>query len=138
MSYRAKMAKRLGHPLKADVIVHHIDGDRSNNDEHNLAVMTHRAHGRLHARERKLIAPTADPRPTIGDQIRAARALLGWKQSDLAKAAGISEITLKRLETGKSDVRCSTLNATRRALDEAGITFLREDDAVGVSLRKQP
>src|SRR5262245_9547736 len=54
--HRSRMQKRLGRPFKDDEIVHHIDGDRSNNDEHNLAIMTKRAHVRLHVRERKLSA----------------------------------------------------------------------------------
>jgi DNA-binding XRE family transcriptional regulator len=48
--YRSLMQKRLGRPFLDDEVVHHVDGDRSNNDEHNLSIMTRRAH----ARERKL------------------------------------------------------------------------------------
>ena len=32
--------------------VHHIDGDKLNNDINNLAVMTRSAHSRLHAQAR--------------------------------------------------------------------------------------
>jgi len=53
-THRIKMEQRLGQPLKEDMVVHHIDGDRRNNDEDNLAIMTRKAHARLHARERKL------------------------------------------------------------------------------------
>jgi predicted transcriptional regulator len=42
-------------------------------------------------------------------QIRAARALLGWKQTDLAKAADVSEISVKNIERGATDARGSTL-----------------------------
>jgi len=31
-------------------------------------------------------------------QIRAARALLGWRQEDLSKAAGIGTATIQRIE----------------------------------------
>lgn len=48
------MEKRIGRRLLADEIVHHIDGDKLNNDENNLALMTSSAHGRLHRFEDKL------------------------------------------------------------------------------------
>lgn len=34
------------------------------------------------------------------EQVRAARGLLGWSQSDLAKRAGLSLPTVKRVEAG--------------------------------------
>jgi predicted transcriptional regulator len=61
-------------------------------------------------------------------QIRAARAFLDWKQTDLAKAAGISEIALKNIERGKTDPRMSTIAAIEKAFDEAGLVFLRPGD----------
>lgn len=57
-------------------------------------------------------------------QIRAARALLGWHQSDLAKAAGVSLNTLNNLERDAVDARSSTVNAIQRALEQAGIEFI--------------
>lgn len=46
-----KMENRLGRRLKVDECVHHIDGDRKNNCENNLALMTRSGHTRLHRRE---------------------------------------------------------------------------------------
>jgi len=57
-------------------------------------------------------------------QIRAARALLGWHQSDLAKAAGVSLNTLNNLERDVVDARRSTVTAIQRALEQAGIEFI--------------
>jgi DNA-binding XRE family transcriptional regulator len=57
-------------------------------------------------------------------QIRAARALIEWKQTDLAKAAGLSEMSVKNIERGDTDPRVSTLTAIRSALEAAGVVFL--------------
>jgi predicted transcriptional regulator len=54
--------------------------------------------------------------------------LIGWKQSDLAKAAGVSEIAVKRLELGRSDPRVSTIDSIQRAFDAAGVVFLDPRD----------
>ncbi len=61
-------------------------------------------------------------------QIRAGRALLNIKQSELAKAAGVSLATLNNIERGIGDPRASTLQALERALELAGV--LVEDDGV--------
>ena len=66
-------------------------------------------------------------------QIRAARALLGWTQADLAAKAGISLTTLNVIERDKSNPLSSSMNAIERALTGAGIVFLNSD-APGVRL----
>lgn len=48
------MEARLGRRLLEDECVHHIDGDRANNDDNNLALVTRSGHMRLHRRERRL------------------------------------------------------------------------------------
>ena len=62
------------------------------------------------------------PMITAG-QIRAARALIGWKQTDLAKASGVSEISIKNIERGVTDPRSSTLGALQQAFENAGSYF---------------
>lgn len=57
-------------------------------------------------------------------QIRAARALIGWKQTDLATAAGLSQMSIKNIERGESDPRQSTLQAVQWALERAGVEFV--------------
>lgn len=63
-------------------------------------------------------------------QIRAARALIGWEQADLAQAAGVSKSSIQRAENG-SDPRASTIAAIERAFDQAGLIFLDVDDTRG-------
>lgn len=57
------------------------------------------------------------------EQVLAARALLRWSQGDLAKAAGVSEATIYRLESG---VRLREVNyvAVRSVFEKAGIEFV--------------
>jgi len=65
-------------------------------------------------------------------QIRAGRALLNIKQSDLAKAAGISLATLNNIERGIGDPRASTLKAIETALQTAGVEI--DEDGVRESV----
>ena len=73
-------------------------------------------------------------------QIRAARALLGWSQGDLARKAGVGAATVQRLESGQGIVsgQVSTVVRVQEALEAAGARFLAADDTggVGVRLRK--
>jgi len=48
------MERRLGRPLRPDECVHHIDRNKQNNSEDNLALVTNAGHGRLHRFEDKL------------------------------------------------------------------------------------
>jgi transcriptional regulator with XRE-family HTH domain len=68
-----------------------------------------------------------------GAQIRAGRALVDWTGADLAKAAGVSLQTIRRMEgevgTGRSSV--ANVQAIQRALEEAGVEFLKADEAAG-------
>jgi transcriptional regulator with XRE-family HTH domain len=70
-------------------------------------------------------------------QIRAARALLGWRQEDLSQAAGIGLATIARLEQGEGLVRgnVTTVFKIQRALEAAGVMFIGEDDTAGAGVR---
>ncbi|WP_428032799.1 helix-turn-helix domain-containing protein [Ancylobacter sp.] len=71
--------------------------------------------------------------------MKAARALLGWSQTDLANASAISEPTIKRLESqdGELGGRVDTAAAIRAALEAAGIIFVDENgEGPGVRLKK--
>lgn len=49
------MEGMIGRRLKKGECVHHIDGDRTNNNINNLALMTLAAHARLHRLQEKLL-----------------------------------------------------------------------------------
>lgn len=72
------------------------------------------------------------------EQLRAARALKGISQSDLAAKAGVSSMTIKRAEgTGKPYPSTETIQKIQRVLEDEGITFISENgEGVGVSLEK--
>lgn len=50
LQHRLVAEKMLGRKLREDEVVHHIDGDKRNNDPENLMVMTAAEHGRFHLR----------------------------------------------------------------------------------------
>ena len=56
-------------------------------------------------------------------QCRAARALLGWTAAEVATAAGIGIMTVKRFEGGQT-VNAVSIGKIRLALVDAGITFI--------------
>lgn len=75
----------------------------------------------------------------IPTQIRAARALIGWTQADLARASGLAEVSIKKIEGGGTDPRVGSLRAIETALTEAGVVFIPENGGgVGVRLFKEP
>jgi transcriptional regulator with XRE-family HTH domain len=70
-------------------------------------------------------------------QIKAARALLGWRQEDLSKASGVGTATIYRIEKSATSVigYASTLTRIQAAFEQAGIQFIENDDAGGFGLR---
>ena len=70
-------------------------------------------------------------------QIRAARALLDWKQSELAKASEIGLATIQRLEKGDGLVNghVSTVVQIQTALEKAGVRFFGPDEQGGIGAR---
>jgi predicted transcriptional regulator len=73
-----------------------------------------------------------------GRQLKAARAMVGWEQTELARKSGVAISTVRRMESFDGDVgaRTSTLKLVQRALEQAGIEFLN-DEQPGVRLRKK-
>lgn len=70
-------------------------------------------------------------------QCKAARALLGLEQSEVADAAGIARATVVDFEKGLRVPRSKTLNGIREALEAAGVEFIPENGGgAGVRLKK--
>lgn len=70
-------------------------------------------------------------------QVKAARALLGWSQADLAACCGVSEPTIARLEAVEGDLggRKGTAEKIRNAIESAGVEFTNGDEP-GVKLAR--
>jgi transcriptional regulator with XRE-family HTH domain len=64
-----------------------------------------------------------------GPQMRAARALLGIDQRQLAELSGVSLPTIQRMETSEGNVRgvIDTLTKVVEALDRAGIELIGDN-----------
>src|SRR5215813_14293573 len=73
------------------------------------------------------------------EQMRAARGLLGWSQSELAKRAGLSLPTVKRVETGTGPRVSDAARARiQHALERGGAQFISENGGgPGVRLRQR-
>ncbi len=65
-------------------------------------------------------------------QIRAARGLLNWNQTDLADRTGISATSIGSIENGQTSPRASTLATIRKAFETDGVEFIGSE---GVRLR---
>ena len=68
------------------------------------------------------------------EQIRAARGLLGWSQSELANRAGLSLPTVKRVEAGVGPRVSDAARARiQEALEIGGVRFIDENGGGQVS-----
>jgi transcriptional regulator with XRE-family HTH domain len=70
-------------------------------------------------------------------QVKEARLLLGWTQSELGGQAGVSATTVAYTETDRPRRPAIGLSAIRQALEDAGVIFVEENgEGPGVRLRK--
>jgi transcriptional regulator with XRE-family HTH domain len=72
-------------------------------------------------------------------QIRAARALLNWTRSELSERSGVGVSALMRFESadGVPAGNIKTIDAVKKAFEEAGIEFIGTPDSqAGVRWKK--
>ena len=71
------------------------------------------------------------------EQVRAARALLGWSRPRLALESGVSVRTLARFEGGECEIRDGLVIAACKALISGGVQFIPENGGgFGVRIRR--
>ncbi len=83
------------------------------------------------------MSETGQQEMTSPEQLRAARALLGLSQEQLARLTGKTTMTVRRAETASGKVSPVTVAAIRAALEDAGVIFIDANgEGPGVRLRK--
>jgi transcriptional regulator with XRE-family HTH domain len=70
-------------------------------------------------------------------QLRAARGIVGWHQSQLAEASGVALSTIRRMETSEVRLRgnAESIWKVRRALENAGVVFIEQSEEGGPGVR---
>jgi len=57
-------------------------------------------------------------------QIRGARGILNWSQTELAQRTGISATSIGSIENGQSTPRANTMQTIQKAFEDAGLEFI--------------
>ena len=70
-------------------------------------------------------------------QLRAARGLLGWSQTELAERAGLGFATVQRAERDPDVItgNVKTVVKLQTALEDAGVVFIDADRDMGPGVR---
>jgi transcriptional regulator with XRE-family HTH domain len=58
-----------------------------------------------------------------GENVKTARTLLGWPQSQLARELSVNATTIKDYEKGKRRISALEMSVLRRVFEAAGIEF---------------
>ncbi len=87
------------------------------------------ANPRMSASENRKIFPISP------GQVRGARGMLGWSQTQLAIACDLPLTTVHRLESGTSKPQRRTVEAIRQALEVAGVEFIEAARGKGPGVR---
>ena len=79
---------------------------------------------------------------TTGNQLKAARALIGIEQSKLAEKAGLNVNTIRNMEASEAGPiagRAVNVRAVQKALEDQGILFIEPNGGgPGVRLKAPP
>lgn len=65
-------------------------------------------------------------------QLRAARSMLDWSRSDLAKEAKLSAETIKNIEHGIYSPKEDTINTLVKTFERHGIQFVQQESIVTI------
>ena len=77
--------------------------------------------------------------PLTAEQCRGARAMFGWSQRELSKAAAVAVGTIVDFERGLRRPYYRTLKDLREVFERAGVEFLDAAEGKGVGVRlRQP
>ncbi len=68
------------------------------------------------------------------EQSRAARGWLDWSQADLATRASVSLSTVRDFEKGRRMPIVNNLQAIQRAIEQAGVQLLFDEEQLGTGL----
>ena len=71
------------------------------------------------------------------EQCRAARALLGWTQEELAIRASVARRTIVEFEQGSRALQVRTRYAIAMTLENSGVVFMVDEESSGVGLKRQ-
>ena len=72
------------------------------------------------------------------EQLRMARAALGWNVLETAERAGVAPNTITRYENG-TEAYGATLTKLRRTFEKAGLSFIEGNgEGPGVRFKKTP
>ena len=65
-------------------------------------------------------------------QCRAARGLLDWTQGDLADRSGVTDVTIRNFEKGRTELQSASMQVVRTAFTAAGVEFVDDERGWGV------
>ncbi len=70
-------------------------------------------------------------------QLRAARALIGWSQPELAERSGVGIATVRRMEGARGLPKTTAENVwkVQQALEDAGVVFIDQNEEGGPGVR---
>lgn len=105
LEHQIVMERHIGRALTASEIVHHVDGNRSNNSIENLELMTQSQHAALHApgmvAARNGHKGASNPRAKLSEDQVACIKVSPLSSRSLGVKHGVHPSTIQRIKNGK-------------------------------------